>query len=237
MKVIKKLADYAPPGLLGYGFSELRQAFVSGNSAMAMDWADIAIQEQYPKEYGSKVKGKLGYSPLPGAEKYWDRQQNKWVEEQHQVNFLDFGGWVWIMPKSSNKKDAAYKLATFMTNKEHSLMDVCCIHCYTGANPWRKSHFEALDAWVRGGWNRDSARRFLDGVKKILNDPYAVADLTIPGGSEYYNSIDTQLNKVLSGAISPEEGCKRMYDDWKRITNERGLDQQKRYYRGLLGLD
>jgi multiple sugar transport system substrate-binding protein len=237
MKVIKKLADYAPPGLLGYGFSELRQAFVSGNSAMAMDWADIAIQEQYPKEYGSKVKGKLGYSPLPGAEKYWDRQQNKWVEEQHQVNFLDFGGWVWIMPKSSNKKDAAYKLATFMTNKEHSLLDVCGIHGYTGANPWRKSHFEALDAWVRGGWNRDSARRFLDGVKKILNDPYAVADLTIPGGSEYYNSIDTQLNKVLSGAISPEEGCKRMYDDWKRITNERGLDQQKRYYRGLLGLD
>ncbi|MFW6137936.1 MAG: ABC transporter substrate-binding protein [Spirochaetota bacterium] len=237
MKMIKELADYAPPGLLGYGFSELRQAYVSGLTAMAIDWADIAIQAQYPEKYGSKVKGKLGYGPLPGAKKYWDRKTGQWVEKQHQVNFLDFGGWVWIIPKSAPHKDAAYKFGTYITNKEHSLLDVCGIHGYTGANPWRESHFEALDAWVRGGWDRESARRFLAGVKDILSDPYAVTDLMIPGGSEYYNVLDTHLNKVLSGEISPEDGCQRIYKDWVRITEERGKQQQKEYYRGSLGLD
>ena len=236
MTMIQSLTEFAPPGLLGYGYSELRQAFVSGNSAMALDWADIAIQAQYPEEYGSKVKGKLGYGPLPGAKKYWDRKAGNWVEKQHNVNFLNFGGWVYVIPKSAPHKDAAYKFGTYITNPERSLLDVCGIHGYTGANPWRMSHFKALDAWVRGGWERESAEGFLKGVADILRDPYAVTDLMIPGGSEYYNILDTHLNKVLAGSISPEEGCELIYDDWVRITEERGLEDQKRFYRGSLGL-
>ena len=149
MKVIYDLTNYSPPGLLGYGYS-----------AMAIDWADIGIQAQYPEEYGSTVKGKLGYGPLPGAKKYFDRKTNKWIEEQHNVDLLDFGG-----------------------------------------------------------WDRASAEGFLKGVDDILNDPYAVTDLMIPGGSEYYNILDTHLNKVLSGSISPEKGCQLIYDDWVRITD------------------
>jgi len=152
------------------------------------------------------------------------------------VNFLNFGGWVYVIPKSAPHKDAAYNFGTYITNPERSLLDVCGIHGYTGANPWRMSHFKALDAWVRGGWDRDSAEGFLKGVADILQDPFAVTDLMIPGGSEYYNILDTHLNKVLAGSISPEKGCELIYNDWVRITKERGLEDQKRYYRGSLGL-
>ena len=236
MKMIQELTKFAPPGLLGYGYSELRQAFVSGNSAIAFDWGDIGIQEQQTVTYGSKVKGLLGYGPLPGAKKYYDRQTKKWVEKQHQVNFLDFGGWMWIIPKSAKQKDAAYQFGTYITNPEHSLLDVCGIHGYTGANPWRWSHFKTIDAWVRGGWGRESVTNYLKAISDILQDPNAVTDLMIPGASEYYNSIDTHLNGVLSGILDPEEGCQLIFDDWKRITEERGKDQQKKYYRASLGL-
>jgi len=236
MTMIQELTKYAPPGLLGYGYSELRQAFVSGNTAIGFDWGDIGIQEQYPDKFGSKVKGLLGYGPLPGAEKYWDRQKNQWVEESHVVNFLNFGGWVWIIPKSAEEKVAAYHFGMYMTNPEHSLLDVCGIHGYTGANPWRWSHFNTPDVWVRGGWGEESAKGYLKAISDILQDPYAVTDLMIPGASEYYNSIDTHLNKVLSWSITPEEGCQRIYDDWVRITEERGKDEQQEYYRGSLGL-
>jgi len=236
MKRIQELTKFAPPGLLGYGFSELRQAFVSGNAAIALDWGDIGIQEQKVQEYGSKVKGLLGYGPLPGAKKYFDRKTNQWVEKQHVVNFLDFGGWFWVIPKSAPHKDAAYQLGTFLTNPEHSLLDVCGIHGYTGANPWRMSHFKTTAAWVRGGWGEESAKAYLKAISDILQDPYAVTDLVVPGASEYYNSIDTHLNKVLSGSLTPEQGCEAIYKDWKRITDERGLEDQKKYYRGALGL-
>ncbi len=236
MRRIQELTKFAPPGLLGYGYSEMRQAFVSGNAALAFDWGDIGIQAQYPDKYGSKVKGKLGFGPLPGAKKYYDRKTNKWVEKQHTVNFLDFGGWIWIIPKSAPHKEAAYKFGVFMTNPEHSLLDVCGIHGYTGANPWRWSHFKAIDAWKRGGWPEETARAYLKAISDILQDPYAVTDLVIPGASEYYNSIDTHLNKVLSGKTTPEKACDAIYKDWKRITEERGIDEQKKYYRGSLGL-
>jgi multiple sugar transport system substrate-binding protein len=104
-------------------------------------------------------------------------------------------------------------------------------------NPWRNSHFKAISAWVRGGWAEESVTAYLKAISDILQDPYAVTDLVIPGGSEYYNSIDTHLNKVLTGSITPEEGCEAIYDDWKRITDERGIEEQKAYYRGSLGLD
>jgi len=236
MKMMYELTKFAPPGLLGYGYSELRQAFVSGNAAIAFDWGDIGIQEQYPDKFGSKVKGKLGYGPLPGAKKYWDRKTNQWVEKQHVVNFLDFGGWVWVIPKSAKHKDAAYELGVYMTNPEHSLLDVCGIHGYTGANPWRKSHFTTPEIWVRGGWGEESVKAYLKAISDILQDPNAVTDLMVPGASEYYNSIDTQFNKVLSGSITPEKGCELIYNDWKRITEERGVEEQKKYYRGSLGL-
>jgi multiple sugar transport system substrate-binding protein len=240
MRVIQELTKFAPPGLLGYGYSELRQAFVSGNSAIAFDWGDIGIQEQQPETYGSKVKGLLGYGPLPGAKKYWDRKTNRWVEEQHRVNFLNFGGWVLIIPKSATYKDAAYQFGTFMTNPEHSLLDVCGIHGYTGANPWRWSHFKTPEAWVRGGWAEDSAKAYLKAISDILQDPNAVPDLMIPGAAEYYtgagSSLDVHLNGVLTLELTPEEGCELIYKDWVRITEERGLDTQLKYYRASMGL-
>lgn len=240
MTRIQELTEFAPPGLLGYGYSELRQAFVSGNSAIAFDWGDIGIQEQKPIEYGSKVKGLLGYGPLPGAKKYFDRKTNKWIEKQHTVNFLNFGGWVWIIPKAAPHKDAAYNFGIYMTNPEHSLLDVCGIHGYTGANPWRWSHFKTPSAWVRGGWGEESVKNYLKAISDILQDPNAVPDLLIPGTPEYYtgagSSLDVHLNAVLSGKISPQEGCERIYKDWVRITEEKGFEEQKAFYRGSLGL-
>ena len=62
----------------------------------------------------------------------------------------------------------------------------------------------------------------------------------IPGTPEYYtgagSSLDVHLNAVLSGKISPEEGCELIYNDWVRITEEKGFEQQKAFYRASLGL-
>ena len=55
---------------------------------MAWDWMDTAIQEQDPEKYGSVVKGKVGYGPLPGAKKYFDRKTNQWVEKQHMAKVV-----------------------------------------------------------------------------------------------------------------------------------------------------
>lgn len=236
---IQELTQWAPPGLLGYGYSEFRYAYVSGNSCLGFDWGDVGIMEQYPDQYGSEVKGLLGYGPLPGAKKYWDHVADKWVEKEHQVNFLDYGGWVWIINNYTKNTDMAYHWITYITNPEHSLLDACGIHGYTGVNPWRKSHFDpaVLGLWKRGGWDEEAARGYGQGILAILTDPYAVTDLRIPGGERYYDALDTRLAEVLAGKSTPEKACAALYDDWVKITDEYGKEQQKRYYRESLGLD
>lgn len=237
-KIIQELTKFAPPGLLGYGYSEFRYAFVSGIAALGFDWGDVGIMEQYPEEYGSKVKGKLGYGPLPGAKKYWDHVNKRWVYEDHQVNFLNFGGWVWIIPKASKNVDMAYDWVTYITNPEHSLLDACGIHGYTGVNPFRYSHFDpgVLGLWKRGGWDPEAAKAYQKAILDILTDPYAVTDLRIPGAEKYYDALDTNLAGVLAGTTTPEKACATLYEDWVRITNEYGKESQKRYYRESLGL-
>jgi len=235
---IGELTKWAPPGLLGYGYSEFRYAYVSGNAALGFDWGDVGIMEQYPDEYGSEVKGKLGYGPLPGAKKYWDHVNKKWVEKEHQVNFLNFGGWIWIISKYTKNVDMAYHWITYITNPEHSLLDACGIHGYTGVNPWRKSHFDpaVLGLWKRGGWDEEAAKGYGKAIQEILTDPYAVTDLRIPGSEKYYDALDMRLAEVLAGKSTAEKACQSLYDDWVKITEDYGKEEQKRYYLESLGL-
>lgn len=235
---IGELTKWAPPGLLGYGYSEFRYAYVSGNACLGFDWGDVGIMEQYPDEYGSEVKGKLGYGPLPGAKKYWDHVNKKWVEKEHQVNFLNFGGWIWIISKYTKNVDMAYHWITYITNPEHSLLDACGIHGYTGVNPWRKSHFDpaVLGLWKRGGWDEEAAKGYGKAIQEILTDPYAVTDLRIPGSEKYYDALDMRLAEVLAGKSTAEKACQSLYDDWVKITEDYGKEEQKRYYLESLGL-
>lgn len=236
MEVIQDMTKFAPPGLLSYGYSELRQAFVSGNSAIALDWGDIGIMEQSEEKYGSKVKGLLGYGPLPGAMKTYDFKEKRWVEGYNQVNFLNFGGWIFSISKFSKNQVAAYKFATYFTAPERSILDVCGIHGYTGANPWRFSHFQNINKWIEGGWGKDSVIKYLETIQTILSDPKAITDLRIPGASEYYDYLDLYLAQVLSGTAKPEDACNNIYNEWVKITDAQGEEKQLNLYRESLGL-
>ncbi|GAF94536.1 unnamed protein product, partial [marine sediment metagenome] len=56
------------------------------------------------------------------------------------------------------------------------------------------------------------------------------------GGEKYYDALDTRLAGVLALTTTPEDACAALYDDWVRITDEYGKEDQQRYYRESLGL-
>ena len=236
MKVITELTKYAPPGILGHGYAEYRQAYVSGIAAIGIDWGDTGMMAQYPVKCGSKIKGLLGCSPLPGADKVWDRKEGKWIHKYNHVNFNDFGGWIWSIPKLTKHPVAAYKFSTFCTSPEHSFLDACGAHGETGVNPWRESHYKNLDKWIEAGWNEKDLKEYLDAIKGILTDKYGIADLRIPGAAKYYDYLDLYLNQVMSGTMSAEEACKKIYDSWTEITETYEPAKQLNLYRESLGL-
>lgn len=234
LKMLCELAKYAPPGLLGYGYSEFREAYVKGGVAViGIDWGDVGIMEWM--DPASVVRGKLGYAKLPGAMKVWDRKNKKWLEQYNQNNFADFGGWCIGISVLSKNKEAAYDLVKYLTSPEVSLLDACGVLGCWGNNPYRYSHFD-VDEWVKVGFSRESAEQYLGVIKDILSDPYCIPDLKIPGREEYYDKLDAHLAEALAGITTPEEAMKAAKEDWEKITDKLGRNRQLKLYRESLGV-
>jgi len=236
-RLFREMLKRAPPGAINWAVGELREGFCSASPscAMAVDWADIGVISVDPTI--SKVKDKLGFSRLPGAPRYYDREKGRWVEKFNQVSILNFGGWIGTISKWSKNPEAAYNFLCFLASPEIDIHDVCEGARKTGRNPYRFSHFTNIDAWVAyGGWSRESAEAYLKAIKSIHDDPNALTDIRIPGQPEYWDALDIAISEVLTDMKKPEEAAKDLKRKWEEITDKRGRDQQKKLYREMLGL-
>ena len=92
----------APPGILNYEYTESLNALLGGETAMVIQWTDVARAAQDPKT--SKVVGKVGYAQIPGA-----------VVAGHTVHrsTLAYGRAMGIS-KLSRNPEAAYRVIDFM---------------------------------------------------------------------------------------------------------------------------
>lgn len=55
-------------------------------------------------------------------------------------------------------------------------------------------------------------------------------DLQIPGQDEYLRALDTEISSALSGNKSAQEALDAAAEEWNKITQRRGLDQQLNYW-------
>jgi multiple sugar transport system substrate-binding protein len=58
---------FGPPGMANFAGHDVRDRFVSGQVAMAIDWADMGVHAANSPV--SVVKDKIGYAQLPGSER------------------------------------------------------------------------------------------------------------------------------------------------------------------------
>lgn len=57
------MKNYAPPGVIGFNWTEATSLFAQGNAAMSYDGSNFVVQFEDPQK--SKVVGKVGYMLLP----------------------------------------------------------------------------------------------------------------------------------------------------------------------------
>ena len=69
VKALQNMMDSlknAPPDVLGYGYDELRDAFLKGTVAMVVQWTDVPKKGADPSQ--SVIAGKIGVGRVPGWE-------------------------------------------------------------------------------------------------------------------------------------------------------------------------
>ena len=175
----------------------------------------------------------------PGTKKVWNRKTGEWYEFEkfpsvNHAPFLAFGGWTAGITKHSSKKEAAYSYISLLCGPEHSLKAVTTAQ--SGRQPYRKSHFASVDEWTKFGFT-DPDKEYLNAVQSSLSYPNSRPDLRIPGLQRYYDALDAQITRALTGELSPQKALDNVAKRWEQITDDLGRERQLKLYRQSLGLE
>lgn len=232
LEMYVNIVKCGPPGMINYQVGDVRADFPAGKAVLAVDWGDIGPMSADPKT--SKVRGRVGYSVLPGTTKVWNRETGKWVtfDKPSHAPFIAFGGWVGGITKTCRNKNAAYDFLKFLNSKKQSLTEVTTGG--TGFNPYRASHFSSLAEWKNLGF--DDPKPYLDAIRDTINHPNAQLDLRIPGAASYFEVLDLELSRALAGEIPAKQALDNVAREWEKLTDKLGREKQLRYYRQSLGL-
>ncbi len=233
VKEYVEILKFNPPGAISHDIVKVRDVFVGGRAALSLDWGDTAQIAADTRV--SKVKDKVGYFVLPGTREMWNIRTGRWdkLPFVHKAPFLAFGGWVASVPKTSRNKDAAWNYIMWYSSPENSLSDV--VTSGSGINPYRYSHFSAIDKWTEA-FSARAASEFLNVLKDSLDSPHVAMDLRIPGFNDYTEAFEIELTKALKGETTVEDAMARVADQWEGITDRHGREKQRAIYRSSMGL-
>lgn len=222
---------FGPPGMVNFAGHDVRNSFVSGQTAMAIDWADMGVHAV--NSPASVIKDKIGYAQLPGSDEVFDSRIGAWERRPNQVSSIS-GNWTFFVSRASKHQELAFAFAAHMTSKE--LTKRLTALSGTAVNPSRHSHFADPAAWNQSGFATASAKAYLDAITQSLANPNVVYDITIPGAGEYYQAFDDQVARAVRGELKPRQALDRAAAEWERITDRLGRPQQISYYQASLNV-
>lgn len=222
---------FGPPGMANFAGHDVRNSFVAGQAAMAIDWADMGVHAV--NSPASVIKDKIGYAQIPGSLEVFDSRSGKWDKRPNQVSSIS-GNWSFFVSKASKHKDLAFAFAAYMTSKE--LTKKLTAISGTAVNPSRHSHFDDAASWNQSGFSTESARAYLDEITRSLSNPNVVYDITIPGAGEYYQVFDELVARAVKGELPPKKALDMVAAEWEKITDRLGREQQIAYYRASLNV-
>lgn len=197
-----------PPDVLGYGYDELRDAFLKGYVAMIVQWTDVPKKGADPTQ--SAIAGKIGYGRVPG----WE------VDGKVEHRSMMPVGRVIGVAKSSANKEAAYWVAKHVSY-DTSLENVST--SLTGLDPYRTIHFTNPQAYTMFP-SEAEALNYLKGVEAAMADGYP--EIFIPGAAQYQDSLDLHVNKALTAQETPQQALDAVAKEWDEITEKLGREKQ-----------
>ncbi|UTW12121.1 ABC transporter substrate-binding protein [Marinobacterium rhizophilum] len=208
---IDLMSNYGPPGVSSNGFNENQALFSSGKCAIWVDATSAAGRLLNPKE--SQVGDSVGFASAPVAV---TPKGSGWL-------------WAWALaiPTSSDAKEAAKEFMLWATSKSYielvgesdgwaSVPPGTRASTYDNPKYVQQAPFAALT--TQAMQNADPTDSTLEPV------PYTgVQFVAIPE----FQSIGTQVGKMISGALSKQMTLDEALDSSQKIAER----EMKRYYK------
>ena len=106
----------------------------------------------------------------------------------------------------------------------------------TARNPYRTDHFTDPGAWETAPVAYADPAPYLEAQSAAMNHPNTQFDLRIPKAGRYFEVLDQWAQQALAGSMSAADALAKAAEEWARITDEAGADNQKQHYRDLYGI-
>lgn len=234
LKNYAEAVKYGPPGMINWDSNEVRQQFKNGAAVLGIDWDDTPIIGELEK--GTKVRGHIGSALLPGTNKVWNYQTNKWqtFAKPNRPAWLAFGGWCGTIPKTTHNAALAYKFLSFLASPAFSLKMVTLAN--SGMNPFRYSQFKDVAAWKKAGYPEPDLNMYLNAMKESDLDPHAVQDLRMPGAAQFQDATEVGTGQAVAGQSSPQAALNSIAAQWNTINKQKGMSKQIAAYKASLNL-
>jgi multiple sugar transport system substrate-binding protein len=213
-----------------------KQAFLSGQAAIAWSWPSAAKSPDSPEALPEGMR--IGFAELPGSPEAYDFGEEQWIDRRAKdplhVALLGVAGRLGSVTRDARHAREAAEFLVLVSGREWSGQIAPASHATT---LFRQSQLEQPQTWVESSIPNDSAKQYAELVAAVQSQPSHMSSIRIPGCHRYLAALDQAVQASLAGTLSSQEALNKAADEWRTITEELGSDSQRDAYTRSLGLE
>ncbi len=204
IKQFASIVKYMPPDIQGWGTPQIYPFWASGQAFSVMAFPSIVGFGNANSE--SKVKGQQLSCLIPGVQ-----VSGKLVRRSPQA-----AGTGYMISRYSKHPELAYYFLQWLTGPTKG--DEAIAHPQGFWDPMRNSNRTHEGILAKFG------QQFVEVT--LENTKHVTSLLMLPGNEEYFNVFDKNLALVMQGNTTAEEAAKRIEEEWNKVTDDVGRQEQ-----------
>jgi multiple sugar transport system substrate-binding protein len=204
----------------------------SGRCAMGLTWPSAAEggTENSPRP------GLLAAAELPASAQAYHVGDSQWQTreptETGRVTLLSVAGRLGSVVKGSARSPAAASLLVRLSSAEWS-KDVSPRSPATTL--YRSSQIPQAKTWTGESLSAEAATAYGELVQQVLGQALSLDSVRLPGRARYLTALDEAVHAAIRGDRLPAECLTEAANQWRKITQDLGIENQRRAYWRSLG--
>lgn len=208
----------------------------SGQCAMGLTWPHNAEGPTSVQTAGPASPVLLAATELPGSGEVYHIGDGAWrpresTEDGH-VTLLGVAGRLGSVVKGSARSSTAMSLLVRVSSAEWS-RDISPHSPATTL--YRTSQLLGVKAWVGDSFSADAAAAYGELVQQAFRRQLSLDSVRLPGRTRYLAALDQAVHAAVRGDRAAADCLAAAADQWRKITQELGTDNQRRAYWRSLG--
>jgi multiple sugar transport system substrate-binding protein len=213
---------------------DVREEFLAGHAALAVAWPGHAVMSERSRDTPCPT----GFAELPGSSEVYNFASQSWEtrskDEANRVPLLGVAGRLGSVAQQSSHPADAFQLLAWLAGTEWGTQISVAS---TATTLYRQSQLRAPARWVDKGTDIHAAGQYAATVRDALSRQAHLFALRIPGHERYLAALDDAVAQALGAEKSAADALAEAAAEWKAITEQLGVDAQRKAYCRSLGIE